>query len=47
MWACGGAAELHVWPGGFHGFENFAPEARISVAAAAARDAWLTRMLDA
>lgn len=47
MWACGGAAELHVWPGGFHGFENFAPEARISGAAAAARDAWLTRMLDA
>jgi acetyl esterase/lipase len=46
MWASGGDAELHVWPGGFHGFENFAPDARISRAAAAARDAWLTRLLE-
>jgi len=45
MWACGGSAELHVWPGGFHGFENFAPGARITAAATAARDAWLTRIL--
>ncbi len=47
MWACGGSAELHVWPGGFHGFENFAPGARITAAATAARDAWLTRILEA
>jgi len=46
IWACSGTAELHVWPGGFHGFENFAPNARISVAAAAARDGWLTRVLE-
>jgi len=46
IWACGGTAELHVWPGGFHGFENFAPNAPISVAAAAARDGWLTRVLE-
>lgn len=46
IWASGGDAELHVWPGGFHGFENFAPAARISLAAAAARDAWLTRLLE-
>ena len=26
IWAGGGVAELHVWPGGFHGFENFAPD---------------------
>ena len=45
IWACGGVAELHVWPGGFHGFENFAPGAAISRAAAAARDGWLTRVL--
>ncbi|SFR93647.1 Acetyl esterase/lipase [Microbacterium sp. cf046] len=45
IWACGGVAELHVWPGGFHGFENFAPDARISRAAAAARDGWLARTL--
>ena len=46
IWACGGVAELHVWPGGFHGFENFAPGARLSIAAAGARDDWLTRLLD-
>jgi acetyl esterase/lipase len=45
IWASGGAAELHVWPGGFHGFENFAPGAAISQASAAARDGWLTRIL--
>ena len=46
IWAAGGAAELHVWPGGFHGFENFAPAARISTDAAASRDAWLRRVLE-
>lgn len=46
IWAGGGVAELHVWPGGFHGFEGFAPGARISTDAAAARDAWLHRLLD-
>ena len=46
IWACGGVAELHVWPGGFHGFENFAPAAGLSRAAAAARDGWLTRVLE-
>lgn len=46
IWADGGVAELHVWPGGFHGFENFAPAARISTDAAAARDRWLRRVLE-
>lgn len=46
MWAGGGDAEMHVWPGGFHGFENFAPQAALSRAAAAARDGWLTRFLN-
>lgn len=46
LWAAGGTAELHVWPGGFHGFENFAPASRLALAAAAARDSWLNRMLD-
>ena len=44
IWACGGVA-AHVWPGGFHGFENFAPQAALSLAAAAARDGWLHRLL--
>ena len=25
IWAAGGIAELHVWPGGFHGFDGLAP----------------------
>lgn len=45
LWASGGVAELHVWPGGFHGFENFAPQSTLAVAAAAARDGWVRRML--
>lgn len=46
IWASGGVAELHVWPGGFHGFENFAPASRLAVAAAEARDSWLARVLE-
>lgn len=45
IWAAGGQAELHVWAGGFHGFDGFAPEATVSRAAVAARNAWLTRAL--
>jgi acetyl esterase/lipase len=41
----GGIAELHVWPGGFHAFDGFLPEARLSEDAWAARRAWLTRVL--
>ncbi|WP_055750858.1 alpha/beta hydrolase [Frankia sp. AvcI1] len=39
--------ELHVWPGGFHGFTLFAPQARISQECAAARLNWLRRLLTA
>ncbi|WP_396655509.1 alpha/beta hydrolase [Microbacterium sp.] len=46
IWAGGGVAELHVWPGGFHGFENFAPQSGLAKAAAAAREGWVRRMLD-
>ncbi|GAA4669446.1 alpha/beta hydrolase [Frondihabitans cladoniiphilus] len=46
IWAQGGIAELHVWPGGFHGFDLFVPNARISIEATAARVAWLRRVLD-
>ncbi|MET0928241.1 MAG: alpha/beta hydrolase, partial [Aeromicrobium sp.] len=27
LWASGGVAELHVWPGGYHGYDSFAPQA--------------------
>lgn len=46
IWASGGVAELHVWPGGFHGFENFAPAAALTRAAVAARDDWLARTIE-
>jgi acetyl esterase/lipase len=44
IWAAGGDAELHVWGGAFHGFSQMAPEAAISRAANAAREAWLERL---
>jgi acetyl esterase/lipase len=45
IWQAGGIAELHVWPGGFHGFTVMVPDAAISRAAVAAPGAWLRRLL--
>ncbi|MGW7510537.1 alpha/beta hydrolase [Streptomyces massasporeus] len=45
IWQAGGVAELHVWPGGFHGFDGFAPQAAVSQAARAAHLSWLRRLL--
>ncbi|MFF8190970.1 alpha/beta hydrolase [Streptomyces bobili] len=45
IWQAGGVAELHVWPGGFHGFDGFAPQAVVSRAARAAQLDWLRRLL--
>ncbi|MFE1751182.1 alpha/beta hydrolase fold domain-containing protein [Streptomyces anandii] len=45
IWQAGGAAELHVWPGGFHGFDGFVPQAALSRAARAAQLDWLRRLL--
>ncbi|MDF2991215.1 MAG: lipase [Microbacterium sp.] len=45
IWAAGGHAELHVWPGGFHAFEGFAPQAALSHDAIDARDRWIRRLL--
>ncbi|KRE25840.1 alpha/beta hydrolase [Agromyces sp. Soil535] len=47
IWADGGQAELHVWPGGFHAFDMMAPHAAMSQAALAARDNWVARILGA
>lgn len=41
----GGRAELHVWPGAFHGFDTFAPGAALSREARDARTRWLRRVL--
>jgi acetyl esterase/lipase len=45
IWQAGGVAELHVWPGGFHGFTGLAPDAAVSRVAIAAPGAWLRRLL--
>ena len=45
IWQAGGDAELHVWPGGFHGFAGMVPDAALSVAATAAQLSWLRRLL--
>jgi acetyl esterase/lipase len=45
IWQAGGVAELHVWPGGYHGFDGLAPDAALSRAAVAARANWLSRLL--
>ncbi|UOE44375.1 alpha/beta hydrolase [Agromyces larvae] len=45
IWATGGQAELHVWQGGFHGFDMYAPDAEITRAALATRTSWLRRVL--
>ncbi|NEA98760.1 alpha/beta hydrolase [Streptomyces sp. SID13726] len=45
IWQAGGIAELHVWPGGFHGFDGMVPQAALSQDARAARLRWLRRLL--
>jgi acetyl esterase/lipase len=46
IWACGGVAELHVWPGGFHGFDRMVPEAALSRTMTRAQTDWVARLLD-
>ncbi|WP_051945864.1 alpha/beta hydrolase [Streptacidiphilus rugosus] len=45
IWQAGGDAELHVWPGAFHGYDTFAPHAVLSHDAREARTRWLRRIL--
>ncbi|WP_091228640.1 alpha/beta hydrolase [Microbacterium sp. 3J1] len=45
LWEAGVQAELHVWAGGFHGFDMFAPHTAVAQAMLAARDNWVGRLL--
>ncbi|NUW30852.1 alpha/beta hydrolase [Nonomuraea sp. SMC257] len=45
IWQAGGQAELHVWPGGFHGFDGLVPHAALSRDTREARFRWLRRLL--
>jgi acetyl esterase/lipase len=44
IWAAGGRAELHVWDGGFHGFDSHVHTA-LAQGATEARLNWMDRML--
>ena len=46
LWNAGEQAELHVWPGGFHAFDIFAPHTALSRGMIATRRAWLSRILE-
>ncbi|MFE0046177.1 alpha/beta hydrolase [Streptomyces albireticuli] len=45
IWQAGGQAELHVWSGGYHGFDGLSPKAAVSQDARDARTRWLRRLL--
>ncbi|CPW41041.1 alpha/beta hydrolase [Mycobacteroides abscessus] len=45
LWEAGVQAELHVWAGGFHGYDTVAPHTAITQATVAARESWLDRVL--
>lgn len=46
LWRDGVSTELHVWPGCWHGFDLFVPEAPVSQQAKATRVEWLRKLLD-
>jgi acetyl esterase/lipase len=45
VWQAGGQAELHVWGGTFHSFDQWVPEAIVSRAADRVRVDWLRRLM--
>ena len=46
LWQAGGEAELHVWSGAFHSFDEWVPNAVVSRTAKRARADWLRRLLE-
>jgi acetyl esterase/lipase len=45
IWEAGGSAELHIWAGGFHGFQTIVPAAAVSRRAVETRESWVRRVL--
>lgn len=46
IWQAGGEAELHVWGGAFHSFDQWVPEAKVSKLADEVRIIWMRRLLN-
>jgi acetyl esterase/lipase len=47
LWRSGVNAELHVWPGAYHGFDMLSQEAPVAVFATETKRAWLKRVIEA
>jgi acetyl esterase/lipase len=45
LWKSGIPTELHVWAGGFHGFDLLVPNAEVSIIAKETRSNWVRRVL--
>lgn len=45
IWASGGDWELHVWPGGFHGFDLLAPQSALATGRRETGTRWVRRLL--
>lgn len=45
LWKCGVSAELHVWPGAYHGFDMLSPDAPVARTARATKIAWIRKIL--
>ncbi|KAM0558040.1 hypothetical protein ACHAPJ_005207 [Fusarium lateritium] len=47
LWKCGVSAELHVWPGAYHGFDLWARGVPVARASIDVKKSWVTRILQA
>ena len=47
LWKCGVSAELHVWPGAYHGFDMMSQDAPVAQVATETKRSWLKRIIEA
>ncbi|KAF7554674.1 hypothetical protein G7Z17_g2738 [Cylindrodendrum hubeiense] len=47
MWKCGVSAELHIWPGAYHGFDMLSQDAPVAKVSTQMKTSWLKRTLEA
>lgn len=45
LWECGNDTELHMWAGGFHRYDQLAPDSSLTAATLRCRTEWLCRRL--